>query len=270
MAYVNGIHRRQGVYCGQHKTRDDYPLLSSHYNYTVNDCSVMCKLTESYHVKSKVGRQVSYLFEVPPEASVVRFEAKVGSIQVKAIVEEKGEANNKYQQAVVAGTQGWKLDKVNDEVFSIDLGNAVQNSLITVYVYYLHLISSDTLEDSLRLTVRAGLAPRLGGAPGGIISAPTASVGEDAVTITVGINSVVKGSKILNLQCISHPADTSITLGFSDTSFEKMTVAQQAQAHDIRKAYVKFTSQKFFYSNFVLVWNVLYIDYAWCSVKRLD
>jgi galactokinase/mevalonate kinase-like predicted kinase len=81
----------------------------------VRDVFVEATLTENYQAQTNVEREVSYIFEVPPEASVVRFSAQVGNTQVEAIVDEKAEANKKYQQAKNEGVQAWKLDKVNDE-----------------------------------------------------------------------------------------------------------------------------------------------------------
>lgn len=115
MAYVGPAQRRQGVYCHEHWTTVGYPLLSSSYDYLVRDVFVQGVLTETYQAQTNVEREVSYLFEVPPEASVTRFTAQVGNTQVEAIVDEKAEADKKYQQAKGAGVQAWKLEKVKDE-----------------------------------------------------------------------------------------------------------------------------------------------------------
>lgn len=145
MAYVGPVskyvttqhsawNRYSGVYYYYSGTwvNVDYPLLTSHYEYLVNDCAVLAKLTESYKAKSKVDQEISYLFEVPPEASVFAFTAQVGDTVIKAIVDEKAQANEKYQQAKSAGVQAWKIDKVDGERFQITLGNAKPDSLITV------------------------------------------------------------------------------------------------------------------------------------------
>ena len=109
------IPRRQGVYRHDNWSPAEYPLLGSDYKYTIRDVFVDATLTETFRAQTLVKREISYLFEIPPGASVVEFSARVGDTSVEGIVEEKKEASNKYQQAKSRGAQAWKLDKVNDE-----------------------------------------------------------------------------------------------------------------------------------------------------------
>ncbi|KAF4421767.1 von Willebrand domain protein [Fusarium austroafricanum] len=241
MAYVGPAQRRQGVYCHEHWEPVGYPLLSSRYDYMVRDVFVEATLTETYQAQTNVEREVSYIFEVPPEASVIGFSAQVGSTKVDAIVEEKSKANNMYQKAKDAGVQAWKLDKVNDEVFQISLGNAAPNSTIIVSVDYAYVISSDTIEDSVRLTIPAGLAPRPGAGLASQATIPTAPTGANAVTIT----------------------------GFSDNSSEHMTPREKRDVKEDWKAYVTFESRQFISKHFVLAWTVDDIDQGRCQVERL-
>ncbi|KAF3191542.1 hypothetical protein TWF106_009653 [Orbilia oligospora] len=115
-AYVGRPDReKRGVYCHEHWETIGYPLLSSSYAYKIQDIYVQATLTETYEAQTNVKREVSYIFEVPPEAAVTDFSAQVGDRHVKAIVEEKAKADEKYQKAKSAGAEAWKLDKINDE-----------------------------------------------------------------------------------------------------------------------------------------------------------
>jgi hypothetical protein len=297
-----------------------YPLLSSQYDYVVQDIAVFATLSETYQAQTNVERQVSYIFEVPPEASVVNFSAQVGDTKITSMVDEKEGANEKYQQATRAGIQAWKLDKVNDEgnarsaapalPFSTSLpshradmdeantcsasqysklawathlptrpsqsGKPVRvrvsppwltkHGFLASSVNYAYLISSDTIEDSVRLTIPAGLAARPGAGPASQTTVPTAPTGANAVTITVGID-VQNGAQILDLACLSHRAD--ITNGFSDNSFKGLTPVQKQKKYSNSKAYVEFTSSQFLHHHFVLVWAVPRIDHARCLVEQL-
>ncbi|GAB1311941.1 hypothetical protein MFIFM68171_02151 [Madurella fahalii] len=268
MAFVGPAHRLQGVYCHEHWTPIGYPLLNSRYDYFVQDCSVKATLTETYQAQTNVERQVSYLFEVPPEASVIGFTAQVGNSRIKAIVDEKNQANEKYQQAVRAGDQAWKLDKINDEVLQLSLGNVSPNSSLKIEVKYAYLISSDTLEDSVRLLIPVGLASRPNANPAVTTTIPTAPTGSNAVVINVGIETV-GGAKVLNLTSLNHHA--SITPGFSSKeSFAGLTPVQQGDKFDSGKAFVEFASDKFLKEHFVLVWFVPMIDQPRCVMEPLD
>lgn len=105
----------QGVWCEYHWNTAGYPLLSSNYQYNIHDVFVEALLTETYEAQSNMDRDVCYVFEVPPEASVVEFSATVGSTKIEAIVEEKGKADKLYKDATAAGFEAWKLEKVNEE-----------------------------------------------------------------------------------------------------------------------------------------------------------
>ncbi|KAM5349399.1 hypothetical protein ACJ41O_005904 [Fusarium nematophilum] len=72
--------------------------------------------------------------------------------------------------------------------------------MVRVSVTYVNVISSDTIEDSVRLTIPA---------------VPTALTGTNVVTITVGIE-VEESAQIFDLDSLSHHAN--ITNGFSDGS----------------------------------------------------
>src|SRR5580700_538982 len=139
--------------------------------------------------------------------------------------------------------------------------------MVLVSVTYVYVISSDTLEDSVRLTIPAGLAARPGAAPASQTTVPTAPTGTNAVTITVGIE-VDQGVKIFDLNSLSHHAN--ITNGFSDNSFKNLTPVQKQQASRDWRSYVEFTSNQFLRNHFVLVWNVPWIDQARCTVEQLS
>ncbi|KAF2967317.1 hypothetical protein GQX73_g6237 [Xylaria multiplex] len=267
MAYINSTSRRQGIYSHKKWTRAGYPLLSSSYKYMVRDVFVEATLTETYQAQTRAKSEVSYVFEVPPEAAVIRFSAEVGGNQIEAIVEEKAEASRKYRQAKNEGIQAWKLDKVNDEVFQISLGNIAPKSSIVVHVTYAYVISSDTIEDTVRLTIPTGWAARSGTAPISEVAVPTAPSGENAVTISVGIE-VTKKQMILDLNSLSHHA--TITNGFCDDSFKTLTPVEKGKAYEQCKSYVYYTSKHFMDKHFVLTWAVPKIDTLRCVIEQFD
>ncbi|KAJ8109809.1 hypothetical protein ONZ43_g6033 [Nemania bipapillata] len=267
MAYVGPAQRWQGVYCHEHWEPVGYPLLNSSYNYKVRDIFVEGVLTETYEAKTNIDRECSYIFEIPPEASVTGFSAQVGNKRIDAIVDEKEEANKTYQQAVKAGVQAWKLDKVNEEVFQISLGMVKSNYKVTISVTYVYVISSDTLEDSIRLTIPIGLADRPGAPPASQKTIPTAPTGTNAVTITASIESQ-EDFQILDLACLSHRAN--IISGFSDASYKTMTSRERQSEWKKWKSYVEFTSKTFLKNHFVLVWTVPYVDQGRCMVEKLS
>ncbi|KAJ7211140.1 hypothetical protein GGX14DRAFT_623555 [Mycena pura] len=183
-------------------------------------------LQRFYEAQTNTEREVFYVFEVPPEAA--------------------------------------KLDQLNSEIFQITLGAIKPNEKTTIEITYNHMISSDTLEDSIRLTIPAGLANRPGAGPASQTTAATAISGSDAVSIKVGIRS---GSKqILGLNCLSYRALTMI--GFRNADYKKLSPAQQSSEYDLACAYVEFTSKTFLTKHFVLTWSLPEFDQPRCVVEN--
>ncbi|KAF3213077.1 hypothetical protein TWF106_009654 [Orbilia oligospora] len=150
-------------------------------------------------------------------------------------------------------------------LFQISLGKVSPNSSIIISVTYIHIISSDTIEDSIRLTIPAGLASRPGRAPASEVTQPEVATPKNAVTITIGI---VNKSQIISLDCISHHATT--TYGFSDDSWKGLSPLERQDRFQNNKAYVEFASREFFKEHFVLIWTVPGIDHARCTAEVLD
>lgn len=132
---------------------------------------------------------------------------------------------------------------------------------------YVYVISSDTIEVSVRLTIPAGLAARPGAGPASVTTVPTAPTGSDAVIITLGIE-VDRSEMIFDLNCLTHHA--SITNGFSDNSFKALTPVEKRKVYKQWKSYVEFTSSTFLKHHFVLSWTVPRIDQAHCIVEQLS
>ncbi|KAI0184599.1 von Willebrand domain protein [Xylaria flabelliformis] len=284
MAYVGPAQRWQGVYCHEHWEPVGYHLLSSSYNYTVRDVFVEALLTETYEAQTNVDRECSYIFEIPPEASVIGFSAQVGDIKIDGIVDEKAEADKKYQKAMKDGVQAWKLDKINEGATltktlehltwrertaskQIEIYLMGTNWMVPVSVTYVYVISSDTIEDSIRLTIPIGLADRPGAQPASQKTVPTAPTDKNAVTITVAIEAQEE-AQIFDLGSLSHHAN--IIPGFSDASYQSMTTTEKKKAWKSWKAYVEFTSKSFLKNHFILVWTVDLVDQGRCIVEKLS
>ncbi|EJP70444.1 von Willebrand domain-containing protein [Beauveria bassiana ARSEF 2860] len=211
-----------------------YPLLNSRYHSTVKDIFVEGTLVETSQAQTNVEREVTYIFKVPLKASVISFTAKVGNTVVKAIMDEKAKADKKYQAA---------------KMFQISLGAVSPNSTIKVRVTYVYIISSNTIKDSVRLTIPAGLAARPGAGPTSVMTIPTALTSSDAVIITISIK-VNRSKMIFNLNCLTHHA--SITNNFSNNSFKALPPIKKRKHH------------------FILSWTVPRIDQAHYIVKQLS
>ncbi|KAF8460887.1 vault protein inter-alpha-trypsin domain-containing protein, partial [Kalaharituber pfeilii] len=255
----------QGIYCHEHWSPIGYPLLSTIYYYNVHQTFVSALLTETYEAQTNIAREVSYLFQVPPEASVCRFSATLGNTKVEAIIEEKSRAKTIYTDAVKANQKAWLLEQVNTEVFQISLGKVQPNDKIIIKITYVHHISSDSLQDSLRLTIPSGYTNRPGAAPAQETTAPTASKSGPAVTIRVSIDQ--GDQHILGLTCLSNHYP-SIMPGFADDSYRRLSPVEQSRMYNRGLAYVELMSDTFLSTHFILTWNVPYIDQPRCLVEK--
>jgi len=145
-------------------------------------------------------------------------------------------------------------------------------SSFSTSVTYVYILSSDTLEDSVRLTIPCGLiTQRMDGyktVPDTWLEETNAVVppGTNALTISVAIE-VEEPSQIMNLNSVAHIA--SITTGFKDTSFKGMSPVKQMAAWKKNQAYVEFSSREFQRNHFTLVYSAPRVDVARCWVETL-
>lgn len=72
-------------------------------------------LKHTFKSRANKGSNVSYIFPLPPDASIHAFTAYIDNRVVEGVVKEKNEARNEFNTAVAGGHQAALLQQQNIE-----------------------------------------------------------------------------------------------------------------------------------------------------------
>ena len=82
-----------------------------------------------------------YIFPLGGGAAVSAFEMKVGGRTLKALIKERGEARQDYQNALEKGKRAGLLEQDRDNVFSLQVGNLPPGEEVSVRIVYSERLS---------------------------------------------------------------------------------------------------------------------------------
>ncbi|MCL1806228.1 MAG: MerR family transcriptional regulator [Oscillospiraceae bacterium] len=99
-----------------------------------------------------------YTFPMPEDASVTSFSAMIGDERFTGVVQEKEEALEKYQKAIVKGDSAYMLESHRDNIFQASLGNVAKGETVTVHISYIQDVTVSNNE--IRLLIPTLVSPR--------------------------------------------------------------------------------------------------------------
>lgn len=118
---------------GQPSTRAQYPLINATCNVSCEDVYLLTELCQEYLVIDTSGREINYVFRLPPTAAVCAFKALIHNVKViNGVVKEKEEAKALFQAAVARGKRAALLEKMFIDVFRVSLGNVNPSDNISI------------------------------------------------------------------------------------------------------------------------------------------
>lgn len=158
--------------------------------------------------------EAKYSFPVYPSSSVVSFVARVkveGSVTktIRGVVKSRPTAIKEYNEAVARGETAGFLEKVEEDVFTIKLGNIPRDkgTEVDVDIGYVTELKHDSGVDGIRFTIPTAIAPRYGASPEGVHSTSGTHV-QGGLEMNVEIDMP---SPVTSVQSPSHPI--AVTLG---------------------------------------------------------
>src|SRR5579872_2519692 len=106
------------------KTGSIVPLKSVNCHVDIKERIAGLFYDQHFVNEEKNPIEASYVFPVPAEASVYRFEAKLdnGSI-IHAFCKEKQEAKKEYNRAIESGNTSYYMDRDDGKSFRVAIGN---------------------------------------------------------------------------------------------------------------------------------------------------
>jgi len=163
--------------------------------------------------------EAKYSFPVYPSSSVVSFVARIklgGAVNktIRGVVKTLPTANKEYKEAVARGETAGFLEQVEEDVFTMRLGNIpqVQGTEVEVDVGYVTELKHDSEVDGIRFTIPTAIAPRYGSNPEGVTSTSGNHV-RDGLEMNVEIDMP---GPVASVQSPSHPI--AVTVGSLNAS----------------------------------------------------
>ena len=94
------------------------PMLDSKLDVTVRGPIVETIVTQTFRNDTDRATEATYIFPLPPDAAVSAMAIELGSRTIRAAIESRGSAQERYEQAVAAGLGAGLLDQERPDVFT--------------------------------------------------------------------------------------------------------------------------------------------------------
>lgn len=123
---------------------------------------LLCEVTtrQVYSNLEKVNIEAVYTFPLPLGAVFLDMAIKTSTKQLKGIVVEKREAEDRYENAVTDGDTAIMLERTDAGLYTMNVGNLLPEETIEISITYAELLT--WRDNSLRFFLPTTVAPRYG------------------------------------------------------------------------------------------------------------
>ncbi|KAF8431387.1 hypothetical protein BGX38DRAFT_1146625 [Terfezia claveryi] len=200
------------------------PLIRLTANARISNHSANVTITQTFAPPSsntpnaKIP-EAKYSFPVYPSSSVVSFVARIkldGAVikTIRGVVKALPTAKKEYKEAVARGETAGFLEQIEEDVFTMRLGNIpqVEGTEVEVDVGYVTELKHDSEVDGIRFTIPTAIAPRYGSNSGGVTSTSGKHVRDG---LEMGVEIDMSGP-VSSVQSPSHPI--AVTVGSLNAS----------------------------------------------------
>ena len=124
--------------------------------------NLLCEVTvrQVYHNLEKVNIEAVYTFSLPIDAVLLDMTIKTKTKELKGIVIEKSEAEDKYEDAITDGDTAIMLEQIEPGLYTMNVGNLQPEDEIEISITYAELYKWQ--DNSLRFFMPTTIAPRYG------------------------------------------------------------------------------------------------------------
>ncbi|XP_069390568.1 von Willebrand factor A domain-containing protein 5A-like isoform X2 [Paralichthys olivaceus] len=181
--------------------KEPVPLKSIEVELEVRDHVATVVSTLSYENKEDKPLEAVFVFPLPGDAAVCHFSAQIGQTQIIAVVKEKQQAHEEYDDALSSGQQAFLLEESEQspDIFTLSVGSLPPGESASVRLEYVTELAVQA-DDGLRFCLPAVLNPRYqpqgsGGASVQVTSVP-ASLVPYSLSFSVRVSSPRPVSKV--------------------------------------------------------------------------
>jgi len=136
------------------------PLTGVRVDAVVKDTSIETVIRQQYCNQEDQSIEAVYTFPLPIGATLLSLNVDLNGQQHVGVVVESKQAEEQYENAITEGDTAMRLQQVDDSLFTLNLGNLLENDIATIEIRYAQLLHWQ--DDRLRLMIPTTLGPRYG------------------------------------------------------------------------------------------------------------
>ncbi|XP_069390552.1 von Willebrand factor A domain-containing protein 5A-like isoform X3 [Paralichthys olivaceus] len=141
--------------------KEPVPLKSIEVELEVRDHVATVVSTLNYENKEDKPLEAVFVFPLPGDAAVCHFSAQIGQTQIIAVVKEKQQAHEEYDDALSSGQQAFLLEESEQspDIFTLNVGSLPPGESASIRLEYVTELAVQA-DDGLRFCLPAVLNPR--------------------------------------------------------------------------------------------------------------
>ncbi|MCH2195827.1 VIT and VWA domain-containing protein [Kordia sp.] len=116
------------------------PLKSTKADVKISGNIAHVHIAQTYQNTGSIPIEAKYVFPLSTQAAVHKMQMTIGDRTINAKIFEKQEAQRVYDKALKEGKRAAKLDQHRPNVFQMNVGNIVQNDIVTIDIYYTEML----------------------------------------------------------------------------------------------------------------------------------
>ncbi|KAJ7619507.1 von Willebrand factor type A domain-containing protein, partial [Roridomyces roridus] len=142
------------------------PLLRVQASATIKELAAQVTLVHTYENEHNWPLEATYTFPVPARAVVCKFAMIRGDgTRVDGVVQERKEARETYEAALVQGHGAALVEQQTPDVFSIAVGNIHPRETVQIELVYATVLTEDEENNSVRFHLPMSICQRFGYSP---------------------------------------------------------------------------------------------------------
>jgi Ca-activated chloride channel family protein len=116
------------------------PLKSTKVDVDISGNIAHIHISQTYQNTGSIPIEAKYVFPLSTQAAVHKMQMAIGDRTINAKIFEKQQAQRVYDKAIKEGKRAAKLDQHRPNVFQMNVGNIMQNDLVTIDIFYTELL----------------------------------------------------------------------------------------------------------------------------------
>eukprot|EP00931_Biecheleriopsis_adriatica_P064636 TRINITY_DN39388_c0_g1_i1.p1 TRINITY_DN39388_c0_g1~~TRINITY_DN39388_c0_g1_i1.p1 ORF type:complete len:898 (-),score=170.40 TRINITY_DN39388_c0_g1_i1:70-2763(-) len=135
------------------------PLCSVHVESLLVDRVAQHRIAQTYTNKHDLTIDVTYVFPLPENATVVEFDAIFSDARkIKGELRERREAEERFRMALRRGQRAALLEEERPDIFQTSVGKLAPGEMVTITLKYCQELPVE--DDAVRLTIPSHVASR--------------------------------------------------------------------------------------------------------------